>query len=369
MSSAGKGLEGVVAGETSICTVGRTGDDLRYRGYSINDMTDGTRFEEIAYLLINGNLPSGAELDIFMNSINEHSAVPEQVSAALKSLPNDTHPMDVLRTGVSLLGCFCPDDEARPLDAVHRLLATLPTMMLIWYNHHEGKELKPFTENSIAGRFLEGLFGKPPSAEDRAMLDLSLILYAEHEFNASTFAARVTTATLSDMYSAITTAIGTLKGKLHGGANEAAMEMMLPLKDEAAAEAFIEDALKNKVKIMGFGHRVYKISDPRSDLVKDMSRKLSERLNDWRYFKISEVIEKKLKEEKNLFPNADFYSASFYYLLDIPIPLYTPIFVFSRVSGWCAHVLEQRANNRLIRPTAEYTGPENRDWVAMDKRG
>jgi 2-methylcitrate synthase len=254
------------------------------------------------------------------------------------------------------------------MESLVQLLGTLPSMLLTWHLHCQGRTLGELTEPTIAGRFLEGLLGTVPDDETRQMMEVSLILYAEHEFNASTFAARITTATLSDIHSAICSAIGTLKGSLHGGANEAAMEMILPLQDEEEADSFIRDALANKVKIMGFGHRVYKISDPRSDIVKKLSRRASERCGDMRYFDISQRIETILREEKGLFPNLDFYSATLYYMLGIPIPMYTPLFVFSRVAGWGAHIMEQRANNRLIRPSAHYTGPEARDWINLDKR-
>ncbi len=365
---ASKGLEGVVAGSTAICTVGREGRDLRYRGYSIKDMPLGTRYEEIAALLLTGELPDRRALEKFNAELAGRREIPRAIAAALESLPASAHPMDVLRTGASLLGCFFPDPADQPLDAPLRALATLPDMLLIWHAHHAGQPWRAPRQAGIAGRYLEGLHGRPPEEEDRAMMDLSLILYAEHEFNASTFAARITTSTISDMYSALCTGIGTLKGKLHGGANEAAMEMLLPYRDAAAAERFITEALKRKERVMGFGHRVYKISDPRSDIIKELARRQAEKHNAMGRFAAFEVVEGILRRDKGLFPNLDFYSALFYHLLGIPIPHYTPLFVLSRVAGWAAHCLEQRADNRLIRPTAIYTGPASRPWVPLEQR-
>lgn len=368
MSNSSKGLEGISAGTTTICTVGQEGNDLKYRGYSIKDMKPGTRFEEIAYLLLYGKLPNATELKTFDQKIAEKRDIPPSVQEALKSIPANAHPMDVVRSGTSLMGCHFEDLADDPFDAPLRLMATLPDMCLIWHLHHQGKSLSELKSQSVAGRFLEGLHGKIPTDEERNMMDVSLILYAEHEFNASTFSARITTSTLSDFYSAITTAIGTLKGPLHGGANEAAMEMLKDFKSVDEAQAFLDKAFASKKKIMGFGHRVYKISDPRSDIIKELTRQLAQKKSQMQLFDISESVEKRIKDEKGLFPNLDFYSASFYYLLDIPIPLYTPLFVFSRLSGWTAHILEQRADNRLIRPTADYQGPDKLKWLPLSER-
>jgi 2-methylcitrate synthase len=361
------GLQDVIAGETSICTVGAEGHDLKYRGYDVQDLSKHCEFEEVAYLLIFGNLPTTSQLKEFQYALEKHSGLSSELTSALKNLPENTHPMDVLRTGVSILGCE-HEGEAE-MDSAYRLLSTLPIMMLTWYNHHfqNGKKVE-FNETTIAGKFLEGLTGKKPLLEDRQAMDCSLVLYAEHEFNASTFAARVTTSTGSDIYSALCTAIGTLKGPLHGGANEKTMEMLVTFNSPQEGVAHINKMLEQKQKIMGFGHRVYKVSDPRSDVIKARAQHIADRENDQKYMEISKEIERTMWASKKLFPNADFYSATFYYLLGIPIPLYTPIFVFSRTAGWVAHILEQRKNNRLIRPRAEYTGPTPQKFKPIQER-
>ncbi len=363
-----KGLEGVTAGNTSICTVGKEGDDLKYRGYSIIDLSNHALFEEVAYLLLHKKLPTQAELDSFLEKLHSVRGLSQSTQTALKALPKDAHPMDVLRTGVSILGCEYPETDDNTWEVAHRLLANLPEMVLTWHAHHNPVDSTSSNETSIAGCFLEKLLGKPVLDEDRASMNCSLILYAEHGFNASTFACRVTTATLSDMYSAVCSGIGTLKGPLHGGANEKAMEMIKQFTSVDQAVAFINDALEKKIKIMGFGHRVYKIKDPRSDFMKNYTKRLAERLGDNMYFDISVAIEKTMKEKKGMFPNVDFYAAAFYYYLGIPIPLYTPIFAISRVSGWIAHIFEQRENNRLIRPKAEYVGPESQTFIPISER-
>jgi len=368
MTDFSKGLEGVVAGKTSICTVGRHGDDLRYRGYSINDMPLGTEFEEVAYLLLYETLPTILQLKTFKEELSKRLILPVEVRDSLKSLPEQTHPMDVLRTGVSLLGCFYPDDESNQMDAPLRLLATLPDMLLCWHLHHEGRETVYGSYQGISHRFMHGLSGKEPKPEHVKMMDMSLILYAEHEFNASTFASRICTSTISDMYSSICTGIGTLKGKLHGGANEAAMDMLDRFKSIADAQKFLDEAFRKKEKIMGFGHRVYKVCDPRHAVIKELSHLLAKETGNEKLFEIAESVEARLKKEKGMFPNLDFFSGVFYRLLGIPIPMYTPLFVFSRVAGWAAHCLEQRADNRLIRPTAIYEGSGPRDWVLPKDR-
>ncbi len=366
------GLAGVSAGETAICTVGKEGAGLTYRGYDIYDLAEHARFEEVAYLLHYGHLPTQAELDAFTKRLRGLRALPDALKTALETIPGDAHPMDVLRTGCSLLGNLEPEGEfSNQLDVADRLLAVFPSMLLYWWRFHaDGVRIDTVTDDdSIAGHFLHLLHGKPPSEFHRRVLDVSLILYAEHEFNASTFTARVIAATLSDFHSAITGAIGALRGPLHGGANEAAMELIERFDSAAAADRGIRELLAAKAKIMGFGHRVYTTSDPRNKVIKAFAQQLSHECGDQVVFPVSEAIEKVMWEEKKLFPNADFYSASAYRFMGIPTALFTPIFVCSRTTGWAAHVMEQRANNRLIRPAAEYTGPGLQSWTPRDERG
>jgi 2-methylcitrate synthase len=365
------GLAGVTAGETKIATVGKEGHGLTYRGYTIDDLAANTSFEEVAFLLIHGQLPTRSELNAFQQRVVSGRSLPEPLCDVLERIPATANAMDVLRTGCSMLGCLEPEvDRSNPVATAERLLAVLPSILLYWFHfHRSGKRIDPATAHlSIAQSFLAVLHGREPTSQQQRAMDVSLILYAEHEFNASTFAARVTTATLSDFHSAITSAIGTLRGPLHGGANEAAMELIARYSTPDEAEQGIVDALKRKDLIMGFGHRVYRISDPRSDIVKDWSRRLSEDAGDMRLYEISERIEAVMRREKNLFPNLDFYSASSYHLLGIPTELFTPLFVCSRITGWAAHVIEQRGNNRLIRPSADYTGPDERVVVPLDQR-
>lgn len=366
------GLAGVSAGETAICTVGKEGAGLTYRGYDIYDLAEHARFEEVAYLLHYGRLPTQAELDAFVARLKGLRALPEPLRQALESIPGDSHPMDVLRSGCSLLGNYEPEDDNQPqVNVADRLLAAFPSMLLYWWRfHQDGVRIDTVTDDdSVAGHFLHLLHGKPPSEFHRSVLDVSLILYAEHEFNASTFTARVIAATLSDFHSAITGAIGALRGPLHGGANEAAMELIQCFDSAAAADRGIHAMLAAKEKIMGFGHRVYTTSDPRNKVIKSFARKLAEERGDTVIYPVSEAIEKVMWEEKKLFPNADFYSASAYHFMGIPTPLFTPIFVCSRTTGWSAHVMEQRANNRLIRPGAEYVGPGLQPWTPIGERG
>jgi 2-methylcitrate synthase len=372
MTNKSGGLAGVVAGKSAIATVGQEGAGLNYRGYSIDDLAAKATFEEVAYLLIYGQLPTTAELKEYTNTLIQLRTLPEHLKSLLKNIPKDTHPMDVLRTGCSYLGNLEPENDfSQQYDIANRLIALFPGMLCYWYVYHfKGEKISGETaETSIGGHFLAMLHGKAPSDIQREMMNVSLILYAEHEFNASTFAARVTAATLSDFYSCITSAIGTLRGPLHGGANEAAMELIERFSDVEQAETALMSMLENKEKIMGFGHRVYKDCDPRSDIIQAWSKKLGEEQGDTLLYNVSERIEQVMRREKGLFPNLDFYSASAYYYCGIPTSLFTPIFVMSRITGWSAHVFEQRADNRLIRPGSEYIGPDERAYVAIDERG
>jgi len=364
------GLAGVVAGETAIATVGKEGSGLNYRGYSIYDLAEHATFEEVAYLLLRGELPTEDQLAGFHAELVERRELPETLRDVLEQLPATSNPMDVMRTGCSVLGCLEPEtDTSQQSDIATRLLAAFPGILLYWYRFHkDGVKLDTSGDESIAGHFLRLLHDKEPSEDSLRAMDVSLILYAEHEFNASTFAARVTTATRSDFYSGITSAIGALRGPLHGGANEAAMELIERYHTAEEAEEGIKAALAARDLIMGFGHRVYKISDPRSDVIKDWAKKLGESVGDNRFYPVSERIEQIMWDEKKLFPNLDFYSASAYHFTGIPTELFTPIFVCSRVTGWAAHIIEQRANNRLIRPGADYIGPDPREFVAIADR-
>lgn len=372
MSSKSGGLAGVVAGQSAIATVGLAGKGLNYRGYSIDDLAAYASFEEVAYLLHYGQLPTQKELNEYTNKLVGLRNLPELLKTVLKLIPKNTNPMDVLRTACSFLGTIEPEiNFSQQYDIADRLLALFPGMMCYWYAYHyQNKEISGLTEErTIGGHFLEMLHGRKPSKLECDMMNVSLILYAEHEFNASTFAARVTAGTLSDFYSAITTAIGTLRGPLHGGANEAAMELIEQFKSPDEAEVKLKQMLANKAKIMGFGHRVYTTCDPRSDIIKQWSFKLGEAKGDLLLYYISERIEEVMWSEKKLFPNLDFYSASAYHYCGIPTPLFTPIFVMSRITGWSAHVFEQRADNKLIRPTSEYIGPDSRPFPAIATRG
>lgn len=365
------GLAGVSAGETAIATVGKEGAGLNYRGYSIHDLAEKATFEEVAFLLLYGHLPQQKELDSFEARLVSNRGLPEALCDTLRAIPKSAHPMDVLRTGCSMLGVLEPEESFHEqIEKAERLLACLPSMLVYWYRYSHHGEVIDFQsdERSLAGYFLDKLHSGSPSELHRRVMDVSLILYAEHEFNASTFTARVCTATLSDLHSAITGAIGTLRGPLHGGANEAAMELIEKFQTPDEAEAGIMEMLENKSLIMGFGHRVYTVSDPRSDIIKVWAKKLSEDNGDTVLYPVSERIETIMWREKKLFPNLDFYSASAYHFLGVPTPMFTPIFVLSRVTGWAAHVFEQRANNRLIRPGADYIGPEQQDFVAIEDR-
>jgi len=365
------GLAGVSAGETALCTVGKEGAGLTYRGYDIYDLADNATFEEVAFLLMHGHLPAQHELDAYIKTIISLRGIPDAMKTVLEMIPASAYPMDVLRTGVSFLGNIAPEGDFSNQGAVaDKLLACLPSMLLYWHRFHtDGVRINVETDDdSVAGHFLHLLHDRPPSELHQQSLNTTLILYAEHEFNASTFAARVITGTLSDMHSAVTGAIGALRGSLHGGANEAAMELIQRFDTPEAATAGVLQMLANKDKIMGFGHRVYTTSDPRNSVNKKMSKVLSEEVGDTRLYEISEAVEKVMWDEKKLFANADFFAASVYHFMDIPTHLFTPIFVCSRISGWTAHIMEQRENNKLIRPAADYVGPGLQEWVAIGDR-
>ncbi|MDA3922082.1 MAG: 2-methylcitrate synthase [Salinisphaera sp.] len=367
------GLAGVTAGKTAICTVGKQGVGLTYRGYLIEDLAAHAEFEEVAYLMLYGELPTQAQLADYKQRLASMRGLPEGVKTALEVLPKNTHPMDVMRTGASVLGTL--EQETDPASQQHhvadRLLASFPSMLLYWYHFVEsGKRIEVETDDDkIGAHFLHLLHGEKPSDDAIRCLSTSLILYAEHEFNASTFTARVITATLSDFYSAVTGAIGALRGPLHGGANEKAMELIQTFKDPDDAEQGLKAMLARKEKVMGFGHRVYKKADPRNAIIKDWSHRLAG--NDeyrCRLYAISERLEQVMLDEKGMFPNADFYHATAYHFLGIPTMLFTPIFVISRLTGWGAHIFEQRADNRLIRPSADYIGPDVRKFTPIQSR-
>ena len=365
------GLAGVVAGKTAICTVGHEGAGLTYRGYDIADLAAHACFEEVAYLLLHDRLPDAAELAAYTAKLRAARALPPPLASVLETIPQDAHPMDVLRTACSVLGNLEPEREfSAQRDVADRLLAVLPSAVLYWQRFHaDGVRIDTDSgEGGTAAHFLRLLHGRAPEEGHRRALDVSLILYAEHEFNASTFTARDIAATLADLHSAVTGAIGALRGPLHGGANEAAMDLIDRFESPEQAEQGVRDMLARKELIMGFGHRVYRESDPRNAFNKRMSRRLAEEAGDLQLYDISEAIERVMWDEKKLFANADFYSASVYRYLGIPTHLFTPIFVCSRVAGWCAHVFEQRGDNRLIRPRAEYVGPAARSWVPLESR-
>ena len=365
------GLRGQVAGETELCTVGQTGTGLTYRGYEITDLAENAEFEEIAFLLLKGYLPNLNELSDYKLKLKILRDLPQSLKTALEEIPPGSHPMDVMRTGCSMLGCLETEMNFSEEDGkIERMLALFPSIISYWYRFsHDNVRIDTLTDdNNIGSHFLNLLHDRKPSELHSKVMNVSLILYAEHEFNASTFAARVCASTLSDIHSCITAAIGTLRGPLHGGANEAAMELIEKFKNPDEAEREILGMLQRKEKIMGFGHAVYKESDPRNNVIKKWSEKLSKEFNDETLYPVSVRCEEVMWREKKLFCNADFFHASAYHFMGVPTKLFTPIFVMSRVAGWAAHIKEQRANNRIIRPSAEYTGPETRKFVKIENR-
>ncbi|WP_394202122.1 2-methylcitrate synthase [Shewanella waksmanii] len=367
----GAGLRGQSAGETALCTVGKSGSGLTYCGYDVSDLADNATFEEVAYLLFNGELPTVDQLATYKAELKTMRDLPQALKEVLQRIPQDAHPMDVMRTGCSFLGNLEPENDfSEQSRAANRLLAAFPAIMCYWYRYsHDGVEIDCNSEeDSIGGHFLRLLNGTTPSEQHRRVMDVSLILYAEHEFNASTFTARVCASTLSDMFSCITGAIGTLRGPLHGGANEAAMDMIQKFTSPEDAKTQMAGMLERKEKIMGFGHAIYRTSDPRNVIIKAWSEKLAHEFGDTSLYDISVACEEYMWDTKKLFCNADFFHASAYHFMGIPTKLFTPIFVCSRLTGWAAHVMEQRSNNRIIRPSADYIGSEPRKVTPIAER-